>query len=200
VDRCREGRDSIREAKESSENWTNSRVGFVVEGFEEVVGVQERISRRKIDAVRSGDAWDRNIYVEQEEEEYGKRRVGPIENSRKSRPYSRRLMRKKRMIRICVVLLLLVRMTATKNIVLMMTLVNTRMENRMIQTRELAVEEESSGREIEAEERFRRKCCGSKCGVSWNCVSPGTVTVASSVEIMVILECVMCVCCRADSD
>lgn len=69
MDRCREGRDSIREAKESSENWTNSRVGFVVEGFEEVVGVQERISRRKIDAVRSGDAWDRNIYVEQEEEE-----------------------------------------------------------------------------------------------------------------------------------
>jgi len=56
VDRCREGRDSIREAKESSENWTNNRVGFVVGGFEEVVGLQERISRRKMDAVRSGDA------------------------------------------------------------------------------------------------------------------------------------------------
>jgi len=110
-----------------------------------------------------------------------------MENSRKSKPYSRRLMRKKRMRRMCVVLLLLVRMTATKNIVLMMTEVNTRMENRMIQTRELAVEEESSGRETGAVERFRRKCCGSRCGVSWNSVSPGSVTVASSVEIMVIL-------------
>ena len=69
--------------------------------------------------------------------------MGPMENSRKSKPYSRRLMRKKRMRRMCVVLLLLVRITATKNIVLMMTDVNTRMKNRMIQTRELAVEEES---------------------------------------------------------
>merc|ERR1711962_1403449 len=68
------------------------------------------------------------------------------------------------------------------------------MENRMIQTRELAVEEESSGRETGAEERFRRKCCGSRCGVSWNSVSPGSVTVASSVEIMVILQSEICVC------
>jgi len=61
VERWREGRDSIREPKESSENWTNNRVGFVVGGFAEIEGEHERISRRKMDAVRSGEAWDRNM-------------------------------------------------------------------------------------------------------------------------------------------